>query len=71
METARTKPRLCVKVEEMAEMIGVSRAVGYELARRSDFPTIRSGRRILVPVAGLEKWLEAQAGGYQKNQGVS
>ena len=56
--------RLCLTVEEMGKKLSISRAGAYELARRADFPAIHAGRRILIPISGLEKWLEAQAGGY-------
>jgi excisionase family DNA binding protein len=34
-------------------LLGVSRAFAYELAARGELPTIRLGRRILVPKAAL------------------
>jgi len=33
----------------------------YELARRKDFPAIRIGRRIVIPKAAFERWLEQAA----------
>jgi excisionase family DNA binding protein len=44
-------------VEEAARLLGVSRGVGYEAARRGDLPTIRLGRRLLVPKIALERML--------------
>jgi excisionase family DNA binding protein len=40
-------------VEEAARLLGVSRGVGYEAARTGELPTIRLGRRIVVPTAKL------------------
>ena len=51
---------LCYKVEDLCKLIGVSRPVAYKLAQRADFPTIRIGRRLLIPKSGLERWLEQQ-----------
>jgi excisionase family DNA binding protein len=34
-------------------MLGVSRALAYELARRGELPTMRSGRRRVVPRPAL------------------
>lgn len=54
--------RLCLKPKEAAAMVGVSPPVMYELCRRADFPTIRVGRAILIPVDGLRQWLADQQG---------
>lgn len=37
--------------------LGIGRAATYEAARRKEIPTIRIGRRILVPKAALERML--------------
>ena len=54
------KDQLCITVEAMGERLGICRVNAYELAKTEGFPVIRLGRRLLVPVAGLERWLEAQ-----------
>lgn len=53
-----------LNVDELASYLGISRTKAYELVHMSGFPKIRLGRRLLVPVAALEKWLvdEAMAG---------
>jgi len=51
--------RLALTVDEVAEILGLSRATAYLYANRGDFPTIRIGRRLLVPKAALEKMLSA------------
>lgn len=56
-----TNEKLCISVSELAKQLGVSRPVAYDIARRRDFPSIIVGRRILVPVADLQKWLSDQA----------
>ena len=56
--------KLTLTVDELGKKLGICRLGAYELVRRSDFPAIRVNRRILIPIAGLERWLEAQAGGY-------
>jgi excisionase family DNA binding protein len=43
---------------ETAEILGVSRGTVYEAARAGQIPTVRVGRRWLVPTAALEKMLE-------------
>jgi predicted DNA-binding transcriptional regulator AlpA len=39
----------------------ISLAKAYELVRRPDFPAIRIGRRIVVPKAAFERWLQQAA----------
>lgn len=50
--------RLTVSVEEAGELLGISRAFAYELAARGELPTLRLGRRLLVPRKALEALLE-------------
>jgi hypothetical protein len=40
---------------------GLSRPAAYAAAKRGDFPTIRIGRRLMVPVKALEAMLDAAA----------
>ena len=50
--------RLCVTVPEAAEMLGISRNFAYQLVREGKLPSIRFGKRILIPRVALEKMLE-------------
>lgn len=50
--------RLCISVEEAAARLDISRAFAYELARQGRLPTVRLGRRLLVPLKALERMLE-------------
>jgi excisionase family DNA binding protein len=50
--------RLCVTVPEAAKMLGISRNFCYQLVREGKLPSIRFGKRILIPLAALEKMLE-------------
>jgi excisionase family DNA binding protein len=50
---------LTISVEEAGRMLGVSRGVAYEAARSGQLPTIRLGRRILVPRARLLELVSA------------
>ena len=43
---------------DTARLLGLGRGTVYEAARRGEIPTIRVGRRILVPRRALEKLLE-------------
>lgn len=52
--------RLTLTVEEAAEILGISRAFAYEAVRRGEVPSIRIGRRILVPKAALDRLLTGE-----------
>ncbi len=62
MKTIIQQKKLVLSVHELADVLGVSRPVAYELIKRNGFPAVRvSERRIIIPVEGLCKWLEAEA----------
>lgn len=46
-------------VEEAAVLLRLSRGTAYEAVKRGDIPTLRIGRRLLVPRAALLRLLEA------------
>ncbi len=45
---------------DVAEVMGVCRATGYNLLKRPGFPVIRIGKRKIVPKESFIKWLKAQ-----------
>lgn len=55
--------KLTLSVEEMGELLGVSRQTAYNLIHRADFPTLRIGKRVLIPKKQLEAWMDRQLGG--------
>jgi excisionase family DNA binding protein len=50
--------RLTISVEEAGQLLGISRGLAYALVSRGDIPSIRLGRRIVVPRRGLEQLLD-------------
>lgn len=58
--------KLCYTVPEAAALIGVSRNNGYELAKRGEIPTIRFGKRIMVPKAKFHRLF----GDYPESEGT-
>jgi excisionase family DNA binding protein len=44
-------------VEEAGKVLGLGRSAAYAAARRGDIPSLRLGRRIVVPKARLRKML--------------
>jgi excisionase family DNA binding protein len=48
---------LTLTVEEAAEALGISRAFAYEAVARGEIPSVRIGRRIIIPRVALERML--------------
>jgi excisionase family DNA binding protein len=46
-----------VTLNEAASILRISRGSAYEAAKRREIPTIRIGRRLLVPLTALEQLL--------------
>ena len=57
---ARMQRRSALTVEEVAEILGPSRAFAYEAVNRDEIPSIRIGHRILVPKVALQRLLELE-----------
>jgi len=55
--SASPPTRLTLSIAEAAELVGISRTTAYELAQSGELPTVRLGRRILVPVNQLAEVL--------------
>ena len=51
---------LTLTVPEVGEVLGISRAKAYDLARSEGFPSMRIGTRILVPRDKLIRWIDEQ-----------
>lgn len=63
----RTGERLTVSVTEAAKLLGIGRNSAYEAAHKGELPVVLIGRRMLVPVAALNRML-AEAGQRQDSQ---
>ena len=50
-----------MSVEEAGRRLGVCRNKAYEAARAGQIPVIRIGKRMLVPIAALERLLQGDA----------
>jgi excisionase family DNA binding protein len=49
---------LTMRVEDVAKTLGVSRNAAYVAVRNGEIPSIRIGRRLVVPKAAVERMLE-------------
>jgi excisionase family DNA binding protein len=57
MAMNETKESLVYSVPEAGRLLNLSRATAYMLANQNILPTIRLGKRLVVPKAALEKLL--------------
>ena len=51
----------CLNADDIQAILKLSRAGVYTLMHREDFPTIRIGTRILIPVDAYKEWLNKNA----------
>lgn len=56
-----TVSKSTLTVEQTAELLGISRGLAFQAVARGEIPSIRIGRRILVPVARLRTLLQGTA----------
>ena len=54
---------LLLNVKQLAELLGVSDSSVYELIQEDDFPSLRIGTRIVIPMEELRKWITAHTKG--------
>ncbi|MBW3578523.1 MAG: helix-turn-helix domain-containing protein [Actinobacteria bacterium] len=59
--TTPNDERLTYTVEEVAQLLGVSRNAAYAAVGAGFIPSIRVGRRIVIPKVALERLLEQSA----------
>lgn len=51
---------LTLNADEVAEVLGISRANAYSLMHNSSFPTLKIGKRLMVPRDRLTEWIDKQ-----------
>lgn len=49
--------RFTLSVPEAAKLLGIGKNLAYEAVQRGEIPSIKVGRRLLVPRAALERML--------------
>ena len=54
--------KLTLTVMECARLMGLSKGSTYEAVRQGTIPSLRIGRRLVIPRAALERMLEGQGG---------
>ena len=51
---------LTLSANQLAQVLGISRANAYTLLHSKGFPTIQIGKRMVVPKNKLIEWMERQ-----------
>lgn len=46
-----------MSVQELSAQMGISLPKAYQLVKQPDFPVVRIGSRILIPVDAFKEWL--------------
>jgi excisionase family DNA binding protein len=58
-----TDDRKTYDIVEAGKLLGISRNQAYEVAHRGEIPTIKIGKRLLVPRAALNRMLDGGCDG--------
>lgn len=59
-----------MNAEQVASTLGISRAGAYQLLHRESFPTLRIGKRMLVPKDKFLRWIDENTGGNANALGI-
>lgn len=54
--------KLAFSISEAARVVGVSRPTMYQWMNKPDFPCLRVGGVVRIPVRAFEIWINEQAG---------
>lgn len=57
---------LLLNVKQLAALLGVADSSVYELIEEEDFPSLRIGKRIVIPKEALRKWITSHTKGGQR-----
>ena len=57
-----------MNADQVAATLGISRAGAYQLLHMESFPTLRIGKRMLVPKDKFLRWIDENTGG--NNDGI-
>ena len=61
MYTSIDQLPIVLTADQLAQALGISRAGAYQLMHSKGFPTLRIGKRMLVPKDKFLEWLDSKA----------
>jgi excisionase family DNA binding protein len=67
-EASPNAARVTLTVTEAANMLGISRSTAYELVQVGTLPSLRLGRRIVVPIHAMTDLLESAVIQHERTQ---
>lgn len=47
-----------LSVKQAAQYLGIGLNSAYRLVHRKDFPSVKIGKRIIIPKVHLDRWIE-------------
>ncbi len=62
------RERQTYQVAEVAKLLGIGRNLAYELVRSGKIPSLRLGRRIVVPKGAFDRLLSGDGAGRQTSK---
>ena len=57
---------LLLNTTQLADLLGVSHSSVYELIQEPDFPSLRIGKRIVIPKEELRQWISRNTKGAKR-----
>ena len=61
--TSLEQQPLALSADDVAQVLGISRANAYELMHSEGFPTLKIGKRMTVPKDKLIEWIQTRIAG--------
>lgn len=55
-------------VKQLQQQLKLSKQGAYNLVNRPDFPTVRAGKKILIPTDKLQAWIDKGGSRSAENQ---
>ena len=53
-------PKRVYTVEEISEILGISRSAAYELVKKDEFKSVRIGATIRISKSSFDAWLDSR-----------
>ncbi|RQD76308.1 MAG: DNA-binding protein [Candidatus Syntrophonatronum acetioxidans] len=54
---------LVLNVPQLSKILGINKTSAYQLAKSKDFPSLKVGKRIIIPRDAFFEWLSREAWG--------
>ena len=69
MSNELSNEKLAYRVNDLPRILGIGRNAAYALCKRPDFPSVKIGNSIIIPVDALNKCLATQLAQGDNQQG--